>query len=329
MPRVSVIIVNYNAGDWLAKSVASVAAQTEQDFECIILDNGSTDGSIEGLPKLDKRFEIIKLGENRGFAKANNIGAQKACADWIALLNPDAFARPDWLVKLLRETERGENITMVGSTQFMALEPGVLDGVGDCYSIFGIAYRAGFGHRAGPPETGFVFGPCAAASLYHRETFLELGGFDESFFCYHEDVDLALRMRLAGGECVQSAEAIVDHVSSGISGRASPFAVYHGTRNRIWTFFKSMPGPLLIALLPLHIAANLAYLFWACFRAGRFAPTAKGLWHGVRGLGEVSERRQAVQVKRVVSSLSLLKAMTKSPIKVLKRGVHLRPMTDK
>jgi len=112
LPKVSVIIVNYNAGDWLARSAQSLAAQTMADFECFIIDNGSTDGSIAALPDLDDRFKVIELGENTGFATANNIGAAKASGDWIALLNPDAFARPDWLETLLAETARAPKITM-------------------------------------------------------------------------------------------------------------------------------------------------------------------------------------------------------------------------
>ena len=325
MPKVSVIIVNYNAGDWLTRSALSLAAQTMADFECFIIDNDSTDGSIAALPDLDERFEIMELGENTGFAKANNIGAAKASGDWIALLNPDAFARPDWLETLLAETERAPNITMVGSRQIMALDSAVLDGLGDCYSVFGIAYRAGYGHSADvAPSTSYVFGPCAAAALYHRETFLRLGGFDERFFCYHEDVDLALRMRLAGGECIQSADAIVDHVSSGISNQVSGFAVYYGTRNRIWTFVKSMPLSLLILLAPLHIFANLAYLIWSIFRPGRFKPTLRGIWHGLGGLTEMLASRKDVQRHKTIAASDLFSALTFNPIKVMRRGVHLR-----
>lgn len=325
MAKVSVIIVNYNAGEWLTRSTLSLAAQTMADFECFIIDNDSTDGSVAALPELDERFEIIELGANTGFAKANNIGAAKASGQWIALLNPDAFARPDWLETLLAETLRAPNITMVGSRQIMALDSAVLDGLGDCYSAFGIAYRAGYGHSADvAPDSAFVFGPCAAAALYHRETFMRLGGFDERFFCYHEDVDLALRMRLAGGECVQSADAIVDHVSSGISNQVSGFAVFYGTRNRIWTFVKSMPLPLLILLGPLHIFANLAYLVWSAFRPGRFKPTARGIWHALKGLPGIWASRRDVQKTTTLPATELLYALTFNPIKVMRRGVHLR-----
>lgn len=321
MPDVSVIIVNYNGGEWLAKSVCSLMDQTLANFECFIVDNGSTDGSIDKLPDLDARFEIIHTGENLGFARGNNLAAQKARAPWIALLNPDAFARADWLENAMLATRMAPHVTMVGSTQYLALEPNHFDGLGDFYHATGLAWRAGFGHVVHEVETGEAFGPCGAGAFYERETFLRLGGFDEDFFCYHEDVDLAFRMRLAGGISIQSADVVIDHVSSAISGRASEFAVYHGTRNRIWTFFKNMPTPLLLLLLPAHIALNIAMLFWACFRSGRLSPTWRGIKDGVLGLPDRTEARLAVQDTRTVSSFGVLKFLAWSPFKVIKRAV--------
>ena len=326
IPKASIIIVNYNGEDFLNRCVESLMAQTESRFECFIIDNGSVDGSITALPALDERFEITELGENTGFAKANNIGAQKSKADWIALLNPDAFAHTDWLENLLSTpnlfgAENSKAITMAGSRQNMALEPGVLDGLGDCYHAFGLAYRAGCGHEDNAyPVADYqeVFGPCGAAALYRRETFLRLGGFDERFFTYHEDVDIAYRMRRDGGICIQNNLAIVDHVSSGISGRASEFAVYYGTRNRIWTFLKNTPRVLLPLLFPAHLATNLLTLTWSAFRKGRFKPTFRGVRDGLFGRGffkAILEQRN----ERKVHVHDIIKAFTWSPRKVYRR----------
>lgn len=323
--KVSVIVVNYNAGKWLKKSIESLMVQSQSDFECFIVDNGSDDGSLATLPVLDNRFKIIELGYNAGFAVANNHAAELAQSPWIALLNPDAFARPNWLENLLAETVKYPDIGMVGSTQYLALpKKPTLDGAGDCYHFSGIAFRAGYGHTTEPPATGLVFGPCAAAALYDREKFISLGGFDERFFCYHEDVDLAFRMQLAGSDCIQSQTAIVDHVSSAITSKVPNFAIYHGTRNRIWTFMKNMPAILLILLLPAHILANLAYLYWALFRKGRFGPTLNGIKDALVGLPEILTSRRTVQSSRKISILTLLFRFTWSPIKVLKRGIHIR-----
>lgn len=315
-PDVSVIIVNYNAGKYLQPCVESLLSQTLTNFECFLVDNGSTDGSLGTLPELDDRFTIIEAHENLGFAVANNRAATQASAEWIALLNPDAFARPDWLEKGLNARSKLPKTAMVGSTQYLALEPDHFDGLGDEYHAFGVAWRAGFSK---PVEHIFdreAFGPCGAGAFYDRSLFQSLGGFDESFFCYHEDVDLAFRMRLAGYRCVQSSEAIIDHVSSAISGRASDFAVYHGTRNRIWTFFNNMPWPLLIVLAVPHILANLAFLSISLFRKGRFKPTFRGMRHGFF----TRPKSRPLKVDRKATLFEILHAMGWNPLKVVRRA---------
>lgn len=323
-PDVCVIIVNYNAGEYLRPCVESLLSQTLTNFECILIDNGSTDSSLKSLPELDQRFTLIEAGENLGFAVANNRAVKQAKADWVALLNPDAFARPDWLENGLKARRLLPNTAMVGSTQYLALEPEKFDGLGDEYHAFGIAWRAGFGMDIHDITDRETFGPCGAGAFYDRAIYQKLGGFDESFFCYHEDVDLAFRMRLSGYRCVQSANTVIDHVSSAISGRASNFAVYHGTRNRIWTFFKNMPLPLLSLLVIPHILSNLAFLSVSLFRKGRFKPTFKGMCHGFF----TRPKTRPHKVKRKVKLLDLLQSMGWNPLKVMRRAlVNTKPIS--
>ncbi|PHR54474.1 MAG: glycosyl transferase [Robiginitomaculum sp.] len=327
-PQVDVVIVNFNAGDMLARTVACLQAQTLDNFHAIIIDNASSDDSLEKLSLDDPRFEIIKLDENTGFARGNNIGIAKGIAPWITCLNPDAFAEPGWLEALLRQAKSDPNIVMAGSTQIMADDHSLLDGAGDLYAPFGFAWR-GLYHRPIDrlPETGEVFGPCAAAALYRRDAFEAVNGFDEDFFCYHEDVDLAFRLRLAGGTAVQVREAIVYHVGSGITGAESPFAVYHGTRNRIWTFFKNMPLVPLILLTPAHLGLSVLFLIRALFKR-RAGPTWRGMVDGLVGLPGLAPKRRVVQQTRKLSSLAILRAMTWSPIRFLSRDADVRPSAD-
>lgn len=324
-PAVSVIIVNFNGGEFLRRCLESLQSQTLRNFECILIDNGSTDGSLDKLPSLDDRFKIIEAGENLGFAAGSNLAAKKASADWLALLNPDAFARVDWLEQGLAATSRLKNTAMVGSTQYLALEPGRFDGIGDEYHAFGVAWRAGFDKPIEDVVTREAFGPCGAGAFYDRRVFESLGGFDESFFCYHEDVDLAFRMRLAGYKCVQSADVIIDHVSSAISGRASDFAVYHGSRNRIWTFFKNMPGPLLLLLTLPHISTNIAFLVVSLFRKGRFKPTLRGMRDGFF----TRPKNRSARCKRQISLGELLGTMGWNPLKVISRSAVKTKMLPK
>jgi GT2 family glycosyltransferase len=188
-PFVSIVIVAYNSGDLLQKCLGGLAAQTLSDFEAIIVDNASTDGSISRLRLPDARFRLLMAGENLGFAGGSNRGIKASRAPWVATLNPDAIPALNWLAALRRATERHLSVDMFGSTQIDALNPDRLDGCGDVYSFLGMPWRGCYGHAIDhiPPE-GETFAPCGAAALYRREVIEKAGGFDEAFFCYLEDV---------------------------------------------------------------------------------------------------------------------------------------------
>lgn len=225
------------------------------------------------------------LPRNAGFARANNVAASAASRyDALALLNPDAIAHPGWLAALMRAADDHPGAAAFASQIRLASAPHLLDGAGDSYHVSGRAWRNAHGRpvSAGPSEVTEVFAPCAAAALYRREAFEEVGGFDERYFCYFEDVDLGFRLRLRGHSCLYVPTAIVDHVSSAFSGYRSDFAVYHGERNMVWTFLKDMPAPLLWRYLPQHVLLNLAALVYYPFRGqGRAVWRAKAdaVWH--------------------------------------------------
>jgi GT2 family glycosyltransferase len=127
--------------------------------------------------------------------------------------------------------------------------------------VAGIAWRALEGQPRRPIADAEIMGPCAAGALYRRRDFLAIGGFDERFFCYCEDIDLALRLQLSGRRARRVAGAVLLHAGSGTTGRISEFTLYHGHRNRVWTFLKNTPGMWLWLFLPYHVAANL-WLIW-------------------------------------------------------------------
>jgi GT2 family glycosyltransferase len=260
-PFFSVLIINYNGGTYLQKAIDSLSAQTFQNFETIIIDNDSTDGSMNGLDASAlPHCDIDLLGRNSGFAEGNNIAAKKARGEWLALLNADAEAAPDWLETLASSISAHPDCRMFASTQLSMDDNDILDGIGDGYTIWGFAWRGGYHRPASEiPEAGETFAPCGASAVYHRETFLAHGGFEERYFCFMEDVDLGFRMRLAGEYCLFQPDAIVQHKGGGLSGEASEFSVYHGARNRVWTYIGNMPAVLLWLTLPGHLALT-AYL---------------------------------------------------------------------
>ena len=157
---------------------------------------------------------------------------------------------------------------------------------------------------------GEIFGPCAAAGLYRRAAFLEVGGFDASYFCYFEDVDLAFRLRLRGYRSRYVPEAVVHHVGSALSGYRSDFAVFHGHRNLVWTFFKDMPTPLLALYLPHHLAMNLAAVLVAA-RRGQGPVALKAKAAAIRGLPRVLRARRSAQRSRIAGALEVRAAMVR------------------
>lgn len=312
LPSVSVIIVSWNSAEHLPRCLDSLSLQTFQHFEVIIVDNGSPEQGIIGLeqkyPTL--ALHVEQLASNQGFAVANNIGARLARGRWLALLNADAFPKPDWLEKLLDAARRHPEFSFFSSRQLQFAQPDILDGAGDEYHISGLAWRRFYDHPAqhyGLQE-GEVFSACAAAAIYDREDFLQVGGFDESYFAYFEDVDLGFRLRLAGGRCLYVPGAEVCHVGSASSGKTSDFVRYHGHRNMVWTFFKNMPGYLFWWFLPLHIAMNFFFAFSFLLK-GEGPAVLRAKLGAFYRLPAIIRKRRQIQETRKTSVREVWKAM--------------------
>jgi GT2 family glycosyltransferase len=311
--KVAVLIVNWNGGALLSRCLQSLARQQRQPDRVVVVDNASSDDSLQIAAPHFGSAQLIRLTENAGFARANNLAAAAAAdADVLALLNPDAFPEPGWLAALIAAAERTPAAAAFASQIRLDAAPDLLDGAGDSYHVSGRAWRNAHQQpvSAGPASEIEVFAPCAAAALYRRSAFDEVGGFDERFFCYFEDVDLGFRLRLHGYRCLYVPGAVVSHVSSALSGYRSDFAVYHGERNAVWTFVKNMPGPLLWWYLPQHVALNVAALLFYPWRGqGRVAWRAKR--DALRGLWTVIGQRRRVQQHRRAGWRALRSAMAR------------------
>jgi GT2 family glycosyltransferase len=297
---VAVIIVNWNSGELLARCLASVKAQTLPPREVVVVDNGSTDGSASGVEQIYPGVRVLRLPTNVGFASANNAAAAAVPdAEWIALLNADAFAEPTWLAELMEATRTRPEFSFFASRLVSASAPDRLDGTGDVYYASGWASRRDHGRRAAATglEVGEVFAPCAAAALYRKDAFVGAGGFDEAYFCYFEDVDLAFRLRLLGHRCLYVPKSVVQHLGSALTGRHSDFTVYHGHRNLVWTYVKNMPSPLFLAYLPQHVLLNLVSFLWFGLR-GQGGTILKAKWDALKGLPRVWRQRRALQRAR-------------------------------
>ena len=313
LPEATIILVTWNAGNHLNRCLFALSKQTRMRFEIVIIDNGSTDESFTSLSSWDFVPRTIRqLKTNLGFAVANNLGAHLANGKWIILLNADAYPEPDWLENLLKAAEQNPQFNFFSSRQIQYNSPHLLDGAGDEYHVSGLAWRRYYNHMqsAYGLQQEEVFGACAAAAMYRREDFLHVGGFDEDYFSYFEDVDLSFRLRLAGGRCLYVPEAVVHHVGSASTGKLSDFVVYYGHRNRVWAFIKDMPGLLFWLYLPLHLAMNLFFLISFVFK-GKGRAIFKAKWDAVRGIPSVMKKRKDVQKLRKVSLKEVSRFMSK------------------
>ncbi len=309
----SILILNWNSEQHLPVCLQKLAQQTNQQFEIIIIDNGSKSDTltqhIAAWPELN--IQLHRLPANLGFAAANNIGARLARGQWLALLNADAYPEPDWLENLCKAAEIRPGYTAFSSRQLQFHAPEKLDGAGDAYHISGLAWRNDYQRSSATYglQQKEIFSACGAAALYARETFLNAGGFDEDYFSYFEDVDLGFRLRLHGEKCLYVPDAVVQHVGSASTGKRSDFSVYYGYRNMIWTFFKDMPTPHLWLFLPLHLITLLFFVIYLTAR-GQGSVILKAIFDAVRGLPKMLAKRREIQRNRQISSNEILRVMS-------------------
>jgi hypothetical protein len=305
--NVSVVVVTYNGRDLVGACLQSLANQTHPPREILVVDNGSTDGTSDWIRFAHPSVRVIQLVENWGFAGGANVGIQEATGEFIAFLNTDAIARPEWLEEMLDVMRTRPDVGMVASQMLRAHDPSQVDSSGICLDRAGMAWDRQ-GGTVSPPddELAEVFGPCAGAALYRRTLFADVGRFDERFFMYLEDVDLAWRARFAGWRCVYAPSARVLHQHSATSGEHSPFKRYHLTRNKLWLVAKNYPLPDLCLYLPVILALELGTVL-ASFLPGRgkgasslMAAGIRGRLDGIAGLrAMVASRSQIQRARRV------------------------------
>jgi N-acetylglucosaminyl-diphospho-decaprenol L-rhamnosyltransferase len=318
-PWIRIVIVNYNSGAYLQATLDALVKQNTADFEVVIVDNASIDGSADNLRLQDTRFRLVRAPGNLGFAAGCNLGASGSQVPWLAMLNPDAAPEADWLGELKTATLRYPETAMFGSTQILADTPSLLDGAGDNYSIFGLAWRGA--HRQPIPANladTEVFAPCGAAALYRRDAFEAASGFAEDFFCYLEDVDLGFRLRLAGHSCIQLANARVHHAVGVCSAGISSFAAYHGARNAISLMVRCLPLPLLALALPLHLLAMSVNIM---LRPQIGGAKLKGMLAGLGRLPNSWLQRHGIQANRRLKIGEAAKLLAWYPWRIAKREV--------
>jgi GT2 family glycosyltransferase len=279
------------------------------DVEIILVDNGSRDGSVEFVREQFPAVRLLALDENLGFTGGNNRGVAEARGEWLAFLNNDTVADPQWLARLGHTLASDPAIGLVTSRIVYMDDPMTIDSAGDGYLRAGGAFKRGHGQPATRYEAaGPVFGACGAACMIRRTLFETLGGFDPAFFMAFEDVDLSYGVQLTGHDCRYVPDAIVHHAGSASLGRLSDGAVFYGQRNLEWVYVKNTPWPLLLRSFPSHILYSAAAgLYFA--RSGNFAAFLRAKWSAMKGLPTILAHRRSRQRLRTASSRRLWSRM--------------------
>lgn len=329
--KVSIIVLNWNGKHYLERCLSSVLEQTYPDFEVVLVDNASTDGSVEFVRERFPEVRIIHNEENLGFAAGNNVAIKATRGDCVATLNNDTQIDPHWLEELVKAAEADPKVGMCASKMLFLHRPDIINSTGISLDRAGIAWDRRGGERdegdeAGPIE---VFGPCAGAALYRRAMLEEVGLFDADFFAYFEDVDLAWRARLAGWRCLYVPTARVYHVHSATGVEGSPSKNYLMGRNKVWMITKNYPAPELFLYLPLIVFYDLISIPYSWLIRGDISPI-KGRAAGLWGLSQALKKRRGIQSQRTVPFSTLARSFSPlgSPLGVLKRNQHLRNINE-
>ena len=259
MPRVSVIVLNWNGRDLLRECLKSLARQDFRDFEAIVVDNGSTDGSREMVASEFGWVRVIENHRNLGFCAGNNQAIRDSSGELVVLLNNDAEVRSDFLSRVVEAADFDPDTGMFATRVMMFDRPNVFDSTGLLVYPDGVCRSRGWLEKdvGQYDDSDEVLGPNGCAAVYRRAMLEDVGLFDERYFAYLEDLDLALRGQLRGWTCTYLPAAVVHHKKSMTSGYHSAFKAYLVERNRIWNAVKLLPLRLLL-LSPLYTLVRYA-----------------------------------------------------------------------
>jgi GT2 family glycosyltransferase len=269
-PYTTVVIPTLAGGSLLSECLASLERQTRRDFEIVVVDNGGK-GTVKGQVA-SGNVRVIENSVNAGYGGAVNQAAATSGATYLAVLNDDTTLDPEWMEAMVETADGDPQIGMCAAKVLLAKE-GTIDSAGMLLCPDGSSKQQGHGRPAETfGEVEEVLLPSGSAALYRRSMFVELGGFDASFFLYCEDTDLGLRARRAGWKCMFVPQAVVQHHYSSTAGRVSPLKAYYVERNRLFVVLKNYPLRMLWRVLP----ATIARYYWhlRLMREGKGAAAA-------------------------------------------------------
>jgi GT2 family glycosyltransferase len=300
-PLVSVLILNWNGDKWLEECIDSVLQTSYQPFETIVVDNASTDNSLEILSTNYKDVIVIKNQVNHGFSKGNNIGFRHAKGKYIATLNNDMVVDKSWLDEPIRYLEKDPQLGIAGCRQMKYFDRSAIDGLYH-YLMKSLIFLP-IGLNAEYDETnqlfskpGYVLGVSGGSAIYRKAALEKTGGFEERFFAYHEDTDLAMRFLYNGWKCIYAPTAVVYHRGSASFKTESPTFVYYFERNRIWFIYRNWPLSLMVRFFPWVIFDEMRNCWNRMVHRKNFFVYLKAKVDAIKGLSQFNfQRKEALK----------------------------------
>lgn len=277
-PSVAIIIPNWNGSDVISQCLASLEL-LKHPADIIVVDNGSTDNSVEIIKSKHPKITLLEFADNAGFAGGVNRGIKYALEhnySYVALFNNDAVAKKDWLSELVNQFDTNEKIGIV-TGKLMRSDKIHIDSTGDFYTIWGLPYPRGRNQKDEGQynKVEEVFGASGGASLYKAELFKDIGLFDEDFFAYYEDVDISFRAQMAGWKIVYTPKAIAYHAVGGTSSKMGDFTRFHSAKNFLLLYARNMPTGLYWKYLAVF-SIQLLRMFISSTLRGKPIPFIKG-----------------------------------------------------
>lgn len=311
MTRVDAVMLTYDGLPLLEAGLPTVLAQSDSLARLILVDNGSSDGTAEHVARRWPGIELVRLERNVGVAAALNRGLAEATTEFVALLNNDVELTPGWLAALAVELDAHPGAASASGKLLCARDRLRIDAAGDEIRPSGI----GRGRGAGTVDRGqfdaaeAVFGACAGAALYRRAAFEDVGGFEESFFAYREDVDWGVRAQLRGWSARYAPVATAYHQGGATTGgERSPRYAKLSRRNSLALVVRTYPLALLVLRLPNIVAFHLAWLALSV-RHGTVRAHLGGVLDFVRWLPGLIRQRREIQRGRRIGARELASQM--------------------
>ena len=316
MPKVSIIILNYNGKGITTGCLKALAAQSFKDFEALVVDNGSFDDSVYEIESFLKEtamaplVKLISLNKNLGFTGGNLEGFRYAQGEYIALLNNDVKPDQKWLEEIAKTMEGHAEVGICAS-KMIVNGRNVIDSAGDIYATSLKGFKRGEGENAGRfNQCEYIFGACAGAALYRRKMIEEIGFFDDDFFLIQEDTDMNCRAQLAGWKVLYVPSAIVYHRVSSTIGSMSDMAVYYSLRNSEYVRLKNVPIKVFVKCIPGFIIGMMTEFIYFAVKHKKFILYFRAKMDYLRGIPRMLEKRAAIMKNMKVDTDYLLSMMT-------------------